>query len=147
MVIGHDADAGIRLNDPSVADCHCQIDVVDNHLTVRDLGTVHGTFVNGIRVAESILNPGDKLAIGLMTFLVGSVEEAETGPDYLEPTASGARYESAQLAPSGQTGSLVAKGGFVPFFAMEEGMRDLQDDPRRVGLRAGIGRRERKRLR
>jgi pSer/pThr/pTyr-binding forkhead associated (FHA) protein len=102
VVVGHDADAGIRLDDPSVAGCHCQIDVVDNHLTVRDLGTVHGTFVNGIRVTESILNPGDKLAIGMMTFLVGSVEEAETGPDSLKPTASGARYESAQLAPSGQ---------------------------------------------
>jgi pSer/pThr/pTyr-binding forkhead associated (FHA) protein len=73
VVIGHAADSGIRLDDPSVAERHCQITCVDNGLAVSDLGTVHGTFVNSVRITESVLRPGDELAIGMMTFLVEPV--------------------------------------------------------------------------
>ena len=39
-------------------------------LTVRDLGSRNGTFVNGERVDETILEPGDKMQIGPLNFIV-----------------------------------------------------------------------------
>jgi len=69
VVIGQAKNADVRLDDYSVADYHCRIELVDDEVIVSDLGTVHGTFVNGVRVAEAILRHGDELAVGLTTFL------------------------------------------------------------------------------
>jgi pSer/pThr/pTyr-binding forkhead associated (FHA) protein len=70
VVIGHAADAGIQLDDLSVSEHHCQIEAEGDHFLVRDLGSVHGTYVNGARVSQSPLRPGDELSVGMMTFLL-----------------------------------------------------------------------------
>jgi pSer/pThr/pTyr-binding forkhead associated (FHA) protein len=77
IVIGHANNADIRLDDYTVADYHCRLDSTGDELVVSDLGSVHGTFVNGARIMESVLNHGDELAVGLMTFLIdfGQVSE------------------------------------------------------------------------
>ena len=46
-----------------------EIDEIAGTLVVRDLGSTHGTFVNGLEVTEAHLMPGDKLTIGLSNFL------------------------------------------------------------------------------
>jgi pSer/pThr/pTyr-binding forkhead associated (FHA) protein len=69
MVIGRAKDNDISVDDYSVADYHCRIECVDDELVVSDLGTVHGTFVNNVRVVEAVLHDGDELAVGMMTFL------------------------------------------------------------------------------
>ena len=88
MVIGHAKNADIRLDDYSVADYHCRIDSVGDVLVVSDLGSVHGTFVNGARVMESVLSHGDELAVGLTTFLVDVGQTSEESS--LELAACGA---------------------------------------------------------
>jgi pSer/pThr/pTyr-binding forkhead associated (FHA) protein len=70
VVIGYSTEAGICLEDPSISPYHCEIDLVDDQLVVRDLGSVHGTFVNSEPIDESVLNHGDELSIGMTTFLV-----------------------------------------------------------------------------
>ncbi len=50
-----------------------------NRLVVRDLGSVHGTYVNGSRVTEAVLSAGDQLALGLTTFLVECFDKDEEG--------------------------------------------------------------------
>lgn len=70
VLIGRAAESQIRLDDYSISNHHCEIDYEGDGLVVRDLGSVHGTFVNATRVAESRLMPGDELAVGMMTFLV-----------------------------------------------------------------------------
>jgi pSer/pThr/pTyr-binding forkhead associated (FHA) protein len=69
VVIGHAHDADIRLDDHALADYHCRIELVDDEAVVSDLGTVHGTFVNDVRVEREVLRHGDELAAGLTTFL------------------------------------------------------------------------------
>ncbi len=49
---------------------HCEIDEVDGRFLLRDLGSRHGTFVNGETVREVILNPGDEIGVGLNRFVV-----------------------------------------------------------------------------
>ncbi len=75
IVLGMALDAGIRLNDSSISNYHCEIDRQGEDLFVRDLGSVHGTYVNGCRVVESRLVPGDQLGVGLMTFQVWHIQE------------------------------------------------------------------------
>ena len=47
---------------------HCQLDQDRGHLKIRDLGSRNGTFINGQRVDQAVLNPGDKVQVGPLTF-------------------------------------------------------------------------------
>ena len=66
--IGRSPDAGICLEDRWVSRRHCQLDQIGGTLVVRDLGSTHGTFVNGVQIAEAHVLPGDKLTVGMSSF-------------------------------------------------------------------------------
>jgi pSer/pThr/pTyr-binding forkhead associated (FHA) protein len=63
-VIGRSREAQVRVSDPWVSRRHCEIDRAEETLVVRDLGSKHGTFVNGERTGVAYLLPGDRLTIG-----------------------------------------------------------------------------------
>ena len=67
--MGRSSSAEIRVQDRWASRRHCEINRIDGVLTVRDLGSSHGTFVNGQEVSQSPLKPGDKLRIGISEFL------------------------------------------------------------------------------
>jgi len=54
----------------AVSPYHCEIEDEDGLLAVRDFGSRHGTFVNECRVTRAYLWPGDKLTVGLASYLV-----------------------------------------------------------------------------
>ena len=70
VMIGQGPDAGIHLDDHLVSRHHCEINVNKGTLVVRDLGSMLGTFVNGLNVTTALLMPGDKLTVGVTSFLV-----------------------------------------------------------------------------
>ncbi len=43
---------------------HCHIELIEGRYVLRDLGSLNGTFVNGQRVQEHPLEPGDEITIG-----------------------------------------------------------------------------------
>src|SRR5947209_6670525 len=53
-----------RFRDPLVARVHCEIQVQGNRVLLQDARTPNGTFVNGIRITETELQPGDVVKIG-----------------------------------------------------------------------------------
>jgi len=69
LLIGRSMDADITLNDRWASRRHCEIDFRDERLVVRDLGSKHGTIVNDCAIIESPLLPGDRLTVGLSTFV------------------------------------------------------------------------------
>ena len=68
-VIGrrHDCDLCIPLM--SVSRRHCQLYYDGKKLKIRDLGSHNGTIVNGQRIQESEVNPGDAIKIGPLAFI------------------------------------------------------------------------------
>jgi len=70
VMIGQDPDAEIRIDNQWVSRQHCEINAVKGTLVVRDLGSMLGTFVNGLNVNRALLMPGDKLTVGITSFLV-----------------------------------------------------------------------------
>lgn len=69
LVVGRGTDVGLKLCDPWVSRRHCEIFETDGHLVVRDRGSKYGTWVNGHRVTEVTLNPGDRVSVGLSTLV------------------------------------------------------------------------------
>lgn len=69
-LIGRSLSAEVRPNDRWVSREHCEIDELGGGLVIRDLHSRHGTFVNGLRIVETILLPGDDITIGTTHLLV-----------------------------------------------------------------------------
>ena len=70
-VIGRREDCGLRIPLGDVSRKHCSILVTDDGgLRLQDLGSSNGTYVNGRRVQESPVLPGDVIQIGSLKFLL-----------------------------------------------------------------------------
>lgn len=68
--LGSGPASDIRLNVESVEPLHCVLAAGPDGLTIRDLGSRQGTYVNGQRVRAAALQDGDHLAIGPFRFRV-----------------------------------------------------------------------------
>lgn len=68
LVVGRRESADIVLRFPNVSGQHCELTVVDGYWTVKDLGSSNGTKVNGSRITEQRLEPGDTLSIAKHEF-------------------------------------------------------------------------------
>jgi adenylate cyclase len=69
-MVGRCADATVRIEDLEVSRCHCDISQVGDILMVRDMDSTNGTFINGLKISEAHLMPGDELKIGKTAVLV-----------------------------------------------------------------------------
>ena len=49
---------------------HCQLNIEQNKLSIRDLGSRNGTFINVKQIEESALNPSDYIQNGPVSFAV-----------------------------------------------------------------------------
>jgi pSer/pThr/pTyr-binding forkhead associated (FHA) protein len=70
LLFGRHEECDVQLNSKKVSRRHCVIAQVNDHLVVRDLGSTNGVRVNGERVAEGKLKPGDELQIGNFKYQV-----------------------------------------------------------------------------
>ena len=65
IVVGRDADTGIRLDGDEFASArHARIEPRTDGVWVEDLGSTNGTFVNGKRITAERLQAGDVVRIG-----------------------------------------------------------------------------------
>ena len=69
--IGRAFGCTVRIPSSDVSRLHCRLRVEKGVVTVEDLESVNGTFLNGARVREiERVRPGDRLTLGPVTFLV-----------------------------------------------------------------------------
>ena len=67
----------VSLGDPGVSRYHCWILYRDGMLSVEDLASANGTYVNGERVrARRTLKAGDRIRIGSTEILAGGAPAA-----------------------------------------------------------------------
>ena len=77
LTIGRDRTSSLHLRDLAVSRHHCVIETSEGRLLLRDLGSSHGTFVNGMPVTERTLEHGDLVTVGGSLFLVQTREEEQ----------------------------------------------------------------------
>jgi hypothetical protein len=81
--IGRNAKNDIVLNDPMVSREHARLFIHDNgQIMIKDSGSSNGTFVNGNKVVESYLKPGDIVKCG-GAFI--NWQQYKTGTPYISP--------------------------------------------------------------
>jgi transcriptional regulator with AAA-type ATPase domain len=62
--VGGAADNGIALSDRAVSQYHCRIEPSSRGVSIRDLGSTNGTWVDGLRVRRHQLRPGAVVRVG-----------------------------------------------------------------------------------
>ena len=85
--IGRGVDVALRIDDRWISRRHCRLEIESGEIVVHDLGSRHGTYVNGQAIESSRLQPGNELCLGLSHFIVQLI------PD----SFSGAAHESGEL--------------------------------------------------
>jgi hypothetical protein len=69
--LGRSASCQLVLDDALVSRRHAQITIQADSVTIRDLGSANGVFVNGERVdGDRVLRPGDRILIGKQEVLM-----------------------------------------------------------------------------
>jgi pSer/pThr/pTyr-binding forkhead associated (FHA) protein len=70
LVIGSGSDCGLVIDGPGIAPLHAVIESVGDAIYLRDVATPNGCAVNGVRVRNAIVYPGDQLAFERNHFVV-----------------------------------------------------------------------------
>lgn len=92
VVLGRGQDADIRFEDELVSRRHCTLSFDGQSVTVEDLGSTNGTFVDGNFIHKQILDSDNRLQIGKMVLKV-----AYKDPN--EEAFSREFYEAATMDP------------------------------------------------
>ena len=64
LVLGRSSACELVFEDDTVSRRHAELRVVDGRWMLRDLGSSNGTYVNGRRVMEAEVAPGDYIQLG-----------------------------------------------------------------------------------
>jgi adenylate cyclase len=73
-VVGRAVTSDIPIFDPTISRRHAELKVGKNDVSLKDLGSSNGTFINGERVTEGTLEPGDSVTFGKVVFQLKSPE-------------------------------------------------------------------------
>lgn len=84
--IGRVEDNSFQIAEPSVSSHHCEVLLRGNDVIVRDLNSTNGTFINGEKVSESPLKPGQILRLGQIEIRLDPDMPATATPKKLDQT-------------------------------------------------------------
>jgi pSer/pThr/pTyr-binding forkhead associated (FHA) protein len=114
IVIGRSSELDMVLVEDMVSRKHAKIMIANGAITIEDLGSTNGTFVNGEKVKQARLKEGDRILIGTSILKliqqgadVGNVDE-NVVKQKLEEAAA------AQAAKSTKTSSMTGKIEEIP---------------------------------
>lgn len=111
-VVGRHRDCDLRIPSADVSRRHCILRVVEEILSIEDLGSMNGSYLNGERVIGlKNVQDGDRLEIGPVTFAVHYHQPAkhvtQVKPDTVKVTSGAATIseesKTAQLKADSPT--------------------------------------------
>jgi pSer/pThr/pTyr-binding forkhead associated (FHA) protein len=87
LLFGRHEECDVQLNSKKVSRRHCVLAQVHDYLVIRDLGSTNGVRINGEKVPEGKLRPGDELQIGNFKYqvcgdLLGGADEQPALEEY-----------------------------------------------------------------
>jgi len=121
MIVGRVAPAALVLEDAAVSRRHCMIDRVGEQVTIIDLGSTNGTFVDGVRLAAPmVLADGALIQVGPYTLRYERRrrEEAQAAATMASDLAKARDYVNALLPPPITDGPVRAAWSFAPCAAL-----------------------------
>jgi pSer/pThr/pTyr-binding forkhead associated (FHA) protein len=82
LIIGRDEAAKLRIASSDVSRQHCKLVVTDDSVTVVEMGSRNGTFIDGVPIHKTqVLDSGSTLTVGPMTFKLEGGAAPSRKPD------------------------------------------------------------------
>jgi len=97
-VIGRREDCDLRIPLGDVSRKHCRFIADNDTLKVEDLGSSNGTFHNGVRIQEAIVNAGDNVQVGPVMFVVQI--DGVPADEEIQPPAAPAASDDTHAPPA-----------------------------------------------
>ena len=99
VTIGRQDDNDITLDHPTVSRHHARLTWQGQAYRIEDLGTVNGTWVNGVRIdAPVLLRPGDTIGLGPEVVLSAVPAPAPRAPPAVVSAPPSASAPAARLS-------------------------------------------------
>ncbi len=84
--IGRRLENNLVLDDPRVSRTHAELRAINGRYVLFDLNSTGGTFVNGLRITQSVVYPGDVISLAGVNLVYGQknppprIDLKETSP-------------------------------------------------------------------
>ena len=112
--VGRVDDNALQIAEPSVSSHHAEIILKGADVLIKDLNSTNGTFINGEKITEAVLKPGQTLKFGQVELRLegkdgagAPVPGAKAPP---APSKAPASPSAGQKQPTSQT-SRIPRGG------------------------------------
>src|SRR2546422_8236201 len=101
--VGRVADNTFEIPEASVSSHHAELTLRGNDVLVKDLGSTNGTFINGEKIEEAVLKPGQILRVGMIEMRLesGDAAVAAASSAALQSAASKKVLEQTRVIPQG----------------------------------------------
>ncbi|MHB1425867.1 MAG: FHA domain-containing protein [Gemmataceae bacterium] len=120
--LGRAQGCTVRIPSAEVSRQHCRLRIENGVVTVEDLESANGTFINNERVRDvEIVHPGDLLSVGPVTFVV----EYELSPNALR-AATDDDFALLEDNPTDIAGTAAAQAP-TDILPMAEPLEDVDD--------------------
>ncbi len=123
--IGRVEDNMFQISEPSVSSHHCEVLLRGNDVVIKDLDSTNGTFINNLKIAESVLKPGQTLKLGNVEMRLDTGAPPAAGTPAAAPASAPAPAgapvkktpDGTMVMPRGVSlGELESGGGRPPGF-------------------------------
>ncbi len=108
--VGRVEDNVFQIPEPSVSSHHCEVLLRGNDVVVRDLNSTNGTYINGQKVTESPIKPGQILRLGQVEMRLETDTPVAGPPKKLDQTMVMQRGVSLTELETGARGGFDTKG-------------------------------------
>lgn len=122
--VGRVEDNTLQIPDPSVSSHHAEILLRGTEILVRDLNSTNGTFLNGDRITEAVLKPGQVIRFGQVELKIDDGQPvaaptpvsagAPTSVPAPAPAAAKKTVDATMVIPRGVSLNDLGQGGARP---------------------------------
>jgi len=84
--VGRVEDNTFQITEPSVSSHHCEVLLRGSDVVIRDLNSTNGTYINGEKVTERVMKPGQILRLGQVEIRLETDAPPSTGKKPLDQT-------------------------------------------------------------
>jgi predicted component of type VI protein secretion system len=121
--VGRVEENTFQITDGSVSSRHAEIILRGTDIVIKDLGSTNGTFINGEKITEAPLKPGQILRFGQIELKIddGKPVSAQQAPAQATPAPAAAPAPAPAPAPKRSEGGTMVMTRGVSLTDLEQG--------------------------
>jgi len=106
----------LQIADPSVSSHHCEVQLHGSEILIRDLNSTNGSFINGEKITEKVLKPGQTLRLGQVELKLEAEGAAAASPNSPAPAPAPVKkqVDATMIMPRGVSLDQLEQGGARP---------------------------------